>query len=225
MYKLKYPTFETTLPVSGKKVKFRPFNVGEQKVLLMQAEDGTEGNKIVETIDTCGIGVDSKDLCQADREFLFLQIRAKAIGERMQLGHKCECGKVNKFDLDLENDLKVTGTSQKDTIEVADGYALKMKMPSAALVEEMEKKRTIETVNAVLADSIEMIAYGEQVDYAKDIPKEDIVDFIKQLIDKDFQKLESWLLKQPKLYATVDYKCEECGKENHVIVSGLLSFF
>lgn len=225
MYKLKYPTFDTTLPVSNKKVKFRPFTVGEQKILLMQAEDGTEGNKVNETIETCAMGIKPKELSQADKEFLFLQVRAKSIGEIMELGHKCSCGKTNRFELDLENDLKVTGTEQKDIIEVAGEYTIKLKMPSADLVEKMEKERTIDKVNAVLADSIEMIAYGEQVDYAKDIPKEDLVGFIEQLIDKDFRKMEQWLLKQPKLYATAEYKCEECEKENHVVISGLLSFF
>lgn len=222
---LEYPTFETTLPVSKKIATFRPFNVKEMRTLMIQAEDKREGGMVIKTIKTCAPDVNISELSQADKEFLYLQIRAKAIGESIDLGHKCECGKTNRFNLNFEKDLKVTGKKTEDTITVANGYVVKMKIPSATLVAAMEENKTIETVNAVLVDCIDMIVYGEEVFTSADLEDKDKIEFVEKLIDIDFSKMESWVLHQPKLYATKDYKCTGCGKENHVVVSGLLSFF
>lgn len=225
MFDLKYPTFETTLPVSNKKAHFRPFNVKEMKTLMIQAEDKKEGNLVAATVDLCSSDVKSKELAQADREFLYLQIRAKAAGESIDLGHQCSCGKTNRFNLNFETDLKVTGQVGTDTITVADDYTVKMKLPASDLVSKMEEMKTTETVNDVLVDCIEMIVHGEEVFTSNDLRYEDKLEFVEKLIDLDFAKMESWVLSQPKLYATKDYKCAGCGKENHVVVSGLLSFF
>lgn len=222
---LEYPTFDTTLPVSKKKVHFRPFNVKEMKTLMIQAEDKKEGGLVGKTVDLCAHDVKSKDLSQADKEFLYLQIRAKAIGESIDLGHKCECGKTNRFNLNFENDLKVTGQSSDSVIPVANGYTVKMKIPAAELVSAMEDEKTIDSVNAVLVDAIELIAYGEEVFTSPELGDDEKLEFVEKLTKKDFATLETWVLKQPKLYATKDYKCTECGKENHVVVTGLLSFF
>ena len=222
---LKHPTFEATLPVSGKEVTFRPFTVGEMKTLLIQAADQSEGGMVSATVDTCCSDARSSDLLQADLEYLFLQIRAKSVAESIDLSHECSCGQRNTFSLSFEEDLKVVGKVLNNIVEVKNGVVIEMKKPSTKLLKAMEKERTEETVNAVLMDSVQSLTYGEETVLADNIPQDELLEFINDLIQKDYDKMEDWLLKQPRLYAESKYTCTKCGKDNVVTVTGLLSFF
>lgn len=223
---IEQPTFTCTLPVSKKKVSFRPFTVKEMKGMMIQAADSTEGGKIAETIDVCAFNVKNKELCQADREFLFLQIRAKSIGETIDLAHTCECGQRNVFSLNLETDLKVMGQQKKDTVVLSNGIIVQMKHPDPTLVHEMSTSKTPESVDNVIVDSIASMTYGEEVKTRDMMTNEELFEFVNDdLIQKDYNKLEAWILAQPKLYSESVYDCTSCGKKNVIHTSGLLSFF
>lgn len=224
MFDLKYPTFDATLPVSKKKVQFRPFTVGEMKTLLIHVQGKSEGGKINDTIRACGVDVDVDKMPQADREFIFLQIRAKSIGEEIDLIHTCSCGKRNQFTLNFENDLYVEGESSSNIVTVHDDILVELKYPSIDLVHKAEKERTVEAVEEMVTSSIVSLTRGEVVKIAADIPPDELLEFVNGLIEKDFNKIESWILNQPKLYARATYDCS-CGKKNNVRVTGPINFF
>jgi hypothetical protein len=224
---LKHPTFETTLPISGETVTFRPFTVGEMKTLMIQAESKTEGGKVDVTIDNCCLSHSSDDFDQqADKEFLFLQIRAKSVAEGIDLAHACSaCGERNVFTLNFETDLNVLGEKRNNIVTVRDDVILQLKRPQTRLLKALQNEKTEENLNAVIVDCIDTLTYGEEVVVAADIPKDEIMEFVADLTQKDFNKIEDWVLKQPRLYSESTYECKKCDATNKVTVTGLLSFF
>ena len=232
--KLGYPTYELELPSTGKTIKYRPFLVKEEKVLLLALDSKDEKqviNAVKDLIKNCvttRIKVDT--LPSFDLEYLFLKIRGASIGETIILTVTC---------LD-DNETQVEATINIDEVEVfkPEGHDKKimfddkpgivMKYPSMKEFVEREflqKEMKTEEVYDYIADSIDQIFDDEEVYDSSTTTKKEFRTFVDSLTTKQFEKIQQFYTTCPKLSHTFKVVNPNTGKESEYTVEGLQSFF
>lgn len=237
--KIDTPVYETKLISSGKKVKFRPFLVKEQKLLLMafESNDTKETINIVKQIlNNCLLSkVDIDELPSFDIENLFLQLRARSVGETISLKYNCnnivendkKCNGLVQFDLNLLELEPIKETKHSNKIEITNKLGIVMKYPSFSNInidivnEENEIEKTIE----LITKCIDYIYDNEQIYYAKDSTKEELIDFVENLQQDDLEKIQNFFLTMPKIKKELNFKCPKCNYEEKLNVEGLQNFF
>ena len=236
--KINAPVYEVELPLSKKVIQYRPFLVKEQRNLLMAMESkeySTIEQNIKQVLHNCTLteNIVIDDLPVIDIEFYFIQLRAKSVGEISENKYVCnnmvdgsECGFVMDVDINLL-DIKVEKNNTiKDIIKLNDDFSIKLTYPKFSIVNQAA---TIENVDEfafkMIADSIEYIHDGQQFYYAKDSTPKELIEFLEQLNQDQFSKIEEFFSNLPKLKKDVDVKCKKCGYEHHIEVEGLESFF
>jgi hypothetical protein len=235
--KLEVPTYELELPVSKKTIKYRPYLVKEQKALMMALESADAKSiqhNVGEILEVCTLSdVNIYDLPIIDIEYYFLQLRAKSVGEVSESRYRCNnevddkvCGNIMEAKVDLTTIKPVQEEYVDPEIQLTDTVSIKMKYPPFSLVKDsIELDNITEVTFNMLAHCIEHIYDGEQFYYAKETPIQELVDFIEQLNQEQFEKLEAFFNSIPKLKKNIDMKCSKCGYEHHLDVEGLESFF
>ena len=232
--KLGYPTYELELPSTGKTIKYRPFLVKEEKVLLLALDSKDEKqviNAVKDLIKNCvttRIKVDT--LPSFDLEYLFLKIRGASIGETIILTVTC---------LD-DNETQVEATINIDEVEVFkpeghdkkimfdDKTGIVMKYPSMKEFVEREflqKEMKTEEVYDYIADSIDQIFDDEEVYDSSTTTKKEFRTFVDSLTTKQFEKIQQFYTTCPKLSHTFKVVNPNTGKESEYTVEGLQSFF
>ena len=236
--KLEVPTYELELPLSKQTIKFRPYLIKEQKALMMALESSdakTIQHNVREILNVCTLSkdVDIDELPIVDIEYYFLNLRAKSVGEISETKYRCNnevdekvCGNLMEAKVDLTQ-IKPVQTEYVDPeIKLTDKIVVKMKYPPFKLIKDsVELTDIVEVTFNMLAQSIESIYDGEQFHYAKEQTTEDLVGFIEQLNQEQFEKLENFFNSIPKLTKKIEMKCSKCGFEHHLDVEGLESFF
>jgi len=236
--KLEVPTYELELPLSKKYIKFRPYLVKEQKSLMMAMESSdakTIQHNVREILNVCTLNkdVDIDELPIIDIEYYFLQLRAKSVGEVADSKYRCNnevedvaCGNIMEAKIDLTQIMPVQEEYVDPEIQLNDKIMIKMKYPPFKLISDsIEMDDITEVTFHMIANSIEHIYDGEQFHYARDQTTEELVDFIEQLSQEQFEKLEKFFNSIPKLKKDLDITCSKCGFEHHLHVEGLESFF
>ena len=234
---LELPTYELTLPLSQKKVKFRPFVVKEQKNLLMamEAKEAETINNVVKDILTActlseNINIDKLPIL--DVEYYFINLRAKSVGEVVESKYKCNnevdgktCGNIMEANVDLTK-IQVTNNEMKPEIQITDKILVKMKYPEFGVVKESLKYDNItELTFNMIANSIEYIFDGEQFHYASEQQPGELVAWVEQLNQQQFSKIEDFYNNLPELKDSIDITCSKCGYHHHIEVEGLENFF
>lgn len=236
--KLEVPTYELELPLSKQTIKFRPYLIKEQKALMMALESSdakTIQHNVREILNVCTLSkdVDIDELPIVDIEYYFLNLRAKSVGEISETKYRCNnevdekvCGNLMEAKVDLTQ-IKPVQTEYVDPeIQLTDKITVKMKYPPFKLIKDSVDLNNITDVTFnMIAQSIESIYDGEQFHYAKEETTEDLVGFIEQLNQEQFEKLENFFNSIPKLSKKIEMKCSKCGFEHHLDVEGLESFF
>jgi hypothetical protein len=236
--KLEVPTYEIELPLSKKTVKFRPFLVKEQKNLLMAMESGDANSiqRIVRDIlEVCTLskGLDLDELPIIDVEYYFINLRAKSVGEMVESKYRCnnvvegkECGNIMDAKVDLTDIKPVFEKEVSPEIQLTDKIVLKLRYPQFSVVKDSVAMDNITDVTFnMIANSIEYIYDGEQFFYAKETTKEDILEFLDQLNQQQFEKIEEFFDAIPKMSKKVNMTCKKCGFQHELEVEGLESFF
>jgi hypothetical protein len=236
--KLEVPTYELELPLSKKKIKYRPYLVKEQKALMMAMESSdakTIQHNVREILTVCTLSkdVDIDELPIVDIEYYFIQLRAKSVSEISESKYRCNnevedkvCGNIMEAKIDLTEIQPVQSEYVDPEIQLTDTITVKMKYPPFKLIKDsVEMEDITEVTFNMLAQSIEYVYDGEQFHYAKEVSVEELVDFIEQLNQEQFEKLEKFFNSIPKLSKRIDMKCSKCGFEHHLDVEGLESFF
>ena len=228
------PTYELVVPSTDEKLKYRPFLVKEEKILMI-AMEGKEQSGIIEAtkeiVKSCTFG--KFDTLQApifDVEYIFLNIRAKSVGEISTV--RLRCLDDNETFVPTDIDLtKVEVEMNKDhtnKIELSEEMGMIMTYPTLDSFNEYEGT----VVNA--SNMIDIIAScvtqiydkgGEEVFEAKDSTKQELIDFIEQLNAKQFADVQSFFDTMPKLTHTVKIKNPKTKKESEITLSGLNDFF
>ena len=232
--KLGYPTYELELPSTGKTIKYRPFLVKEEKVLLMALEAKDEKQIIgavkdlIKNCVTSRIKVDS--LPSFDLEYLFLKIRAASIGETINLTVTCLDDNETQVDAEINiNDVEVIKLEGHDPkIMFDDNTGIMMKYPSMKEFvdrEFLQKEMKTEEVYGFIADSIDQIFTEEEVFDSSTTTKKEFRTFVDSMTTKQFEKIQEFYTTCPKLSHTFKVTNPKTGKESEYTIEGLQSFF
>ena len=233
--KMNAPLYNATIPSSKKEVKFRPFLVKEEKALLLaqQSEDPKVMiNTLKSIIENCIVDdVDVDKLATFDYEYLFTQIRAKSVGEIVELLFLCDTCDDDKAKAQVNLDIskfKVEFPEGHDNkISLFDDVGIVMNNPTLATLDKLEKIKEgdVNSIFDVVADCMESVYTTEEVFNTKDQTKQEVIDFLENLTQEQFKKIESFFLTMPKLQQKVEYNCPVCNKHHVKTMEGLASFF
>ena len=229
---LNTPTFEVDLPLSKKTVKYRPFLVKEEKVLLMALESQDQKQimrAMHDIVDACTFNeVKAKELPVAELEYIFLKLRSKSVGETSHVAVACtECNEKNEFDINLESIVLDVNALPNTKIMLTDTVGIIMKFPNSddVLKNIDAKKSDVENTYSVVVACLDKIFDTENVYDVSTQTKKEVQDFIDSLNKNQFDKIKTFFSALPKLKYESDFKCTKCGHDNHVELEGLENFF
>jgi len=232
------PTYELKLPSTNKKIKYRPFLVKEEKILILALESKSQNeitNAVTDVLKKCiltrGIKVD--DLPTFDIEYLFLNIRAKSIGEDIKLTVTCPDDGETKVPVTIYVDeIKVIRPKDHNIdIVLDDKMSLRMKYPSLnQFIEsnfdtEDEAETIVDKTFRVVADCMDTIFDGEDAWEAKDYSAQERLDFVQQLNSQQYKKVEEFFSTMPKLSHTIEVVNPNTKEKGSVVLEGLADFF
>ena len=237
--KINTPTYELTLPSNRKKVKYRPFLVREEKILVLALESEDQKqitDAIIQIIGDCLItkNIDVTKLPTFDIEYLFLNVRSKSVGETVEVNVTCPDDGKTKVETSINiDDIKVIkDKNHKFIVQLDDKYSMKLKYPTLDQFiennfdfEMAEAKESVSAAMSMLSTCIDMI-YDDQESWdASESTKEELDEFINQLNTKQFQEVEQFFKTMPKLSHTLKVMNPQTGVESEVVLEGLASFF
>ena len=228
-------TFELTLPSSDVKVKYRPFLVKEEKILL-QAMESQEQKQIVQAlkdiVSVCTYGqLNVDELPTFDLEYVFLQIRSKSVGEVSKL--KVLCPDTKKDYAEVEVDLSQVDVhvddehTNKIMVDEAKQIGVLMKYPTLASVDPTKdySKGETKALFNVIGEGIYQIFEGDKVHMAKDYTKEELNTFVESLDSKSFKKIQRFYETMPKLMHEIEVENPKTKVKSKITLSGLSDFF
>ena len=222
--------YDLELPSSGKKVEYRPFLVKEEKILLMALEgkDDREMSKaikqiITQCVSTAGFNVNK--LPMIDLEYLFLNIRGKAVGDISTISFEHECGEIIKLDIDLSKVKIVKNKKYSDLVKLTDDIMIRLSPPGIDNVIGAGDKNQIDMVMEIIRDTIVEIIQDEDVFSAQDHTREELEEFLDNLNSGQFKKLQDYYESLPKMKQDIEYTCPKCEKTETETLEGLASFF
>lgn len=232
------PTYSMVVPSSGSTVRFRPFVVKEEKSLLIaqQSEDlGIMIDTLKEVIKSCVLDeLDANKLATFDLEYMFTQIRAKSVGEMVDLLFACDVdhGEQNekaraKVSIDLTTLVVEKDSNHTNKIDLFGDVGVVMKYPTVDIMKKLEgiNLTDFDKVFDIMALSIDYIYQGAELFYAKEQKQEELLDFVNNLTSEQFLKMQNFFVTMPKIKKEIQYDCPVCGKHHEKTLEGLQSFF
>ena len=234
--KITTPTYELELPSTEKKVRYRPFLVKEEKVLLiaLESEDTKEiTNAIRAVIKSCVLtrGIKVETLPTFDIEYLFLNIRGKSVGEVIEVNLICPDDGVTEVKKNIPiDDIKIQRTDgHTNQIKLDDNIMMELKYPSLDqfiknnfdFAEGNQMDQSFELIGTC----IDKIYTEEEVWTASDCTKKELTEFLESMNSSQFKEIENFFETMPKLTHTIKVKNPNTEKENDVVLEGLASFF
>ena len=232
--KLGYPTYELELPSTGKTIKYRPFLVKEEKVLLLALESQDEKqviNAVKDLIKNCVVSrIKVEELPSFDLEYLFLKIRAASIGETIVMNVTCLDDNETEVEAVINiNEVEVFKPEGHDPkIMFDEESGIVMRYPSMKQFVEREflqKDMKTEEVYEFIADSIDQIFQGEEVYDSGTTTKKEFREFVDSLTTKQFEKIQKFYTTSPKLRHTFTVVNPKTGKDSEYTIEGLQNFF
>tara|TARA_B100000214_G_scaffold342021_1_gene289530 strand:+ start:440 stop:1162 length:723 start_codon:yes stop_codon:yes gene_type:complete len=235
--KISTPSYELIIPSTKKKVKFRPFLVKEEKILILAMESNNPtqvANAVKDVISSCILsrGVKVESLSTFDIEYIFLNIRGKSVGEEIEVMITCPDDEKTQVSSVINIDeiqIQESKDHSKD-IKLDDNLTLRMKYPSMS---EFIKSNFAVSADAVdVDDTFKLIAscidqiYSEEESWAgSDSTDKELNEFVEQLSSKQFKEVENFFNTMPKLSHTVKVTNPNTKVESEVVLEGLQSFF
>ena len=231
------PSYELELPSNKKKVKYRPFLVKEEKILIiaMESEDPKQIARAVKDVITNCIltrGIKVDELSTFDIEYLFLNIRGKSVGEDIEVLITCpDDGMTQVPTLITLDEIKVQiSPDHTKDIKLDDSLSLRMKYPSMS--EFIKSNFSVDAASVTVDETFELISscieqiYNEEESWsASDYTKKELLEFLEQLNSKQFKEIEKFFETMPKLSHTLTVKNPNTGVESDVVLEGLTAFF
>tara|TARA_R110000744_G_scaffold172638_1_gene291344 strand:+ start:657 stop:1388 length:732 start_codon:yes stop_codon:yes gene_type:complete len=238
--KLNSTIHETILPSTEQVVKYRPFLVKEEKILLTAMESEDEKSIVVavkQILKNCIQGdLNIDELPTFDVEFMFLRLRAKSVGEKITVGLKpYPCvqneGELCKFSTEVEINLEevqvVKNEKHSSKIMINDDIGIKLKYPDINVLKDRGAKdqSDMEMGMSVIKNCIDMIFTKEETHERGSFTEEELDEFVDSLNSEQFKKVKEFFDTIPKLSHTIEYTCKTCGEEKKTTIEGLSSFF
>jgi len=228
------PTYELEIPSTDEKIKYRPFLVKEEKILLLAMESGKQTdviNAIKQIVTACTFGkLKIGTMPMFDVEYLFLNIRAKSVGEISELQLVAPDDKETTVSVSVDlNDIKVqVQDNHTNKVELTDEMGIYMTYPTVnGFANSGATEVTAENMLDVIVSCISQIydKKGEEIFEAKDSTKKELIEFIEQLNSQQFKDIQNFFDTMPKLKHTIKIKNPKTNVESEVVLSGLSDFF
>jgi len=241
--KLNTPTYFLTIPSTKKKVKYRPFLVKEEKIMMLVKESKNQVEIIEvmkDVVKACTFDkLDPNKLSTFDIEYIFLQLRSKSVGEKIEINMKCvnevdhieddgitktskPCGGIIPFDIDISKIRVKTPKEHTNNIILDDDIGITFKYPSVNNIYDEENVDDIE----IIVDLIESIFDKDNVYEASETKREELVEFVENITQKQFIKIKKGFFDtMPSLEHTIKYKCSDCGYQGEHTFRGISDFF
>lgn len=232
------PVYNLEIPSSGKQIKYRPFLIKDEKALMI-AQQSEDTQVMVDTlrnvIKSC-VSIEKQDVnvnefATFDLEYVFTQIRAKSIGEQVELFLKCDTCEdekaVTQVNLDLTQ-LKVEKDPEHTSkIGLYDDVGITLKYPTLELIKQLENidANDVNQMFDVVAECIDYIYTDDTVYHAKEQTKEELLEFLNNMTSEQFAKVQRFFETMPRLKKEISYNCPVCGKNHVKVLEGLNSFF
>jgi len=232
--KLTTPTYELEIPSTDEKIKYRPFLVKEEKILMMAMETKNEGDivqAVKDIVKECTFNKVSIDnMPMFDVEYIFLNIRAKSVGEVSKLRLLCPDDNKTYADVELDlNEVRVqVGEDHTNKIELDNGMGMIMQYPTIDSFRDSGIRNiTADNMLDVIGSCILQIYEdeGKKVYDPKDQTKKEVIEFIEQLNTKQFKKVQNFFDTMPKLKHEIKVKNPKTKKESSITLTGLNDFF
>ena len=227
------PKYALTIPSTGQEIYFRPFLVKEQKVLLIayESKDRRQIVKaILDTVEACvETEIDSRLLTTFDVDYLFTQIRAKSVGEKVDLKVKCtHCEHFNDVQVNLE-EIQVPEVEGSRVVELNEEISIKLQYPSYFQFIQnpkiLESESDTETVMEVIIACMESIQTEEENILLKDESRDEIVRFLDSMTSEQFEKISTFVQQMPAMKKDIDFTCVSCDETTEVVLQGIDDFF
>ncbi len=234
--KINTPTYELVLPSSNRKVKYRPFLVREEKLLIiaLESEDLKQiTTAVIDVLNSCILtkGIKVEKMATFDIEYLFLNVRAKSVGEQVEVNVICPDDGETTVQMPIDIDaIKVQkNEDHTDIVKLDDDISLKLKYPS--LTEfissnfDADATNDVDTTMHMITSCIDIIYNAEESWKASDSTPKELEDFVEQLNTKQFKDIENFFNTMPKLSHKIKVKNPKTEVESEVVLEGLASFF
>ena len=234
--KIATPTYELELPSTGKSIKYRPFLVKEEKVLViaLESEDTKQiTNAIKAVLKNCVLtkGIKVETLPTFDIEFLFLNIRGKSVGEELEVNIVCpDDGETNvPIFIDLDSIQVERDDDHTNQIKLDDDLMMEMKYPSLEQFIknnfDFEEGNQMDQSFELIATCIDKIYNEDEVWATADCTKKEVKDFLESMNSSQFKEIEKFFESMPKLKHTIEVTNPNTKVKSEVVLEGLASFF
>lgn len=235
--KIEHPINEVFLQSLGKKVKYRPFLVKEEKLLMIAKESEDKNdikNAIMQVLQNCCLeeGLNVNDLPLFDIEMFFVHLRIKSVGESAKLSFTCEnavdektvCDHVTDYTLDLGKVKYDVPEDHSPIVKLTESVGIKLKYPTISVM-DAEFDSEYAAIMKIMLDNVEYI-YDENSVYKRDtISDEELVSFFEELNIDQIAAIRNFFMVTPRAVLDDLIKCEKCGFEHKIHVGDLNSFF
>lgn len=226
------PKYTITIPSSQKQVRYRPYLVKEEKILMLAIESNDQKqvlNTVVDTIVSCiEEPIERNTLTSFDVEYLFTQIRAKSVGETSTVGIKCSsCKDVNEVKIKLDT-IKIDVPKVPEKIELDSKVSLKMRWPSYNNIVnsvDLDSRSPTEQTFDMIIQCIDSVLTDDEVIKMSEVPKHEAMAFIESFSSEQFVKIRQYVEKMPRMKHTVHFNCKTCNHENKITLQGMNDFF
>jgi hypothetical protein len=228
--KVTLPLYAKTIPSTGQSIKFRPFSVKEQKILLLAIESDSKEQMTLATKQILSLciqdDIDIDSLALFDIEYLFLNIAAKSSGEIVDFLIKCsECDEPNNYSVNLTELIVSIPEKNNNIIKLNDELGIAFKYPSIDAATFLKEDSTkIDVINEIMIHCIDYIFDGESVYYPKDYTKDEMVEFIESLSNDQIGQIDNWFRTIPEIKDIAKFTCSKCGHANEYEIKGIKSF-
>jgi len=229
------PTYELVVPSTKKTIKYRPFLVKEEKILLIAMESQDEKmirDSVIQILKECILSKEVKieQLAMFDVEYIFLKIRSKSVGEKIQMKFTCkDDGKTQvEYELDLEQVEVKFPKGHDSKINLTENGGLVMKYPGFEQfikTQFLQKEQNTEEIFEIVVDCIEKIYDNNEVWESISLTKKDIMEYIENLTSKQFAKIQDFFVTMPLLSHTVKVINPNTKVESVYQIEGLSNFF
>jgi hypothetical protein len=239
--KLDVPIFTVDLPLTKTKLRYRPFLVKEEKLLLIAVESDDEQtimDSIKQIINNCCLDeIDTDSLPITDLEYFFLHLRARSIGEIVDLQYRCnnkvkdaegqeaECGNSVKIKVNVLEIEPTINPKHTNKIELTKNLGIVMKYPNFTLIDKVKSTNDVEQILGIIMNCVDYIYDEEKIYYKKDISDSELTEFIESLTQKQFAKVQEFFETVPAIKKELDFKCSKCGYQEKIVIEGIQNFF
>ena len=226
--KLNTPTYELVLPSTEETIKYRPFLVKEQKLLLLLAQESENKKEMLDAIsqiiENCTFGkINSKEAYVFDVEYVFLQIRRKSIGDKITLNLLCNDDGITRVPTEIDlNDVKVEiGDNHTNKIQLTDDVQLIMTYPRIYTIDSINSDNSYD----IVVKCVHQITEGDKIYERVDMSDEDLIEFIESMNTDNLSSVLDFFDTMPKIKHQIKVINPNTNVENTINMEGIESFF